>query len=94
MSEEFSHTADKAAPDGGHNHEQQVDVAQTAKQDDGQQDGDDDDDTTHRGHTNLLHAERVYAPTKHPTDNNVSFILVESAFLNKGANNPAKDAKG
>ena len=55
------HTAEKAEPHGGHNHEQQVDVTQTAKQDDGQQDGDDDDDTTHRGHTNLLHAERVYA---------------------------------
>ena len=49
----------EAQPDGGDNHEQQIDVTHTTQQNHRHQDRDDDDDTTHRRHAFLRHAKGV-----------------------------------
>ena len=53
--------AEEAQPDGGADHQQQVDVAHAAQQQHGHKDADGDDDATHCGHTDLLFAEGIDA---------------------------------
>ena len=57
--DEVVHAAEQPQPHGGDDHQDEIDIAQTAQQQHGNQDGHDDDDTAHRWHANLLHAERI-----------------------------------
>ena len=53
------HETEEAQPHGGHQHQDDVDVADTGKQQYGYEDGDDDDDAAHSGYALLLDAEGV-----------------------------------
>ena len=52
---------DGTEPQGGANHEQGVDVAQTAEEEGGNEDGQDDDEATHRGNAHFVHSKGVDA---------------------------------
>ena len=51
--------AQNAQPDGCDNHQDEIDVAQAAKQQYGHKHGNDDDDATHGRHAEFVHAVRI-----------------------------------
>ena len=51
--------SEEAEPHRGDDHQDEIDVPQSAEQQHRDEDGDDDDDTTHRRHPDLLDTERV-----------------------------------
>ena len=59
--DEVIHTTEETKPYGGDDHQNQIDVAQSAEQQYRYEDGQDDDDATHGWDTDLLYAEWVDA---------------------------------
>ena len=69
--------SEESEPESGDDHQNQVDVTDTSEEKHRDEDAHNDDDTTHRGHSFLLHTERVdlrvalrleYLPALHPLD--------------------------
>ena len=59
--DEVIHSTEETEPYGGDEHQDQIDVAQSAEQQYRYENGQDDDDTTHGRNADLLYAERVDA---------------------------------